>query len=148
DPSPAAGAAHAVHASPRRLQHSRATRQTVLTHSCLIMIFTLQPHLVWRDGIPCIPPTVADIGEHIGHLFISQLYNGGHHAVISGPVDADRSGCAAQHDANTPSLIGHQEVRAREWRKDLRQALAMRLMADRTGLHEDELAFLHLDLFL
>src|SRR5262249_34162351 len=131
----------------RRLQLSRTTRKIIPTHSFLIMIFTLQPHLVCRDGLPRIPPTVADIGEHIGYLFIGQLHNGGHHAVISGPVDTDRSGRAAQHDTNTPCLIGHQEVRTREWRKDLRQALAIRLMTDCTGLHEHELTFFHLDFF-
>src|SRR4029434_5319059 len=145
--SPSAGAAQEVHTIPRRLQHSRATRKTVPTRSFLIMVFTPEPHLVWRNGLPGISPTVADIGEHIGHLFIGQLHNRGHHAVVFGAIDHDGSRHAAQHDANTPGLIGHQEVRAREWWKDLRQALAIRLMTDRTGLHEHEFALLHLDFF-
>src|SRR6266849_3004208 len=145
---PSAGAAQEVHTiAGRRPQHSMATRKTVPIHNCLLMIFTYQSHLVWRHSLTHIAPTVANIGEHMRHLFIGELHDGGHHAVIGGPIDGDWPRRAAQHDANTPGLISHQEIRAREWGENLRQALAMRLMTDRTGLHKDEFSFLHLDLF-
>ena len=41
------------------------------------MIFTHQPHLIWRHCITRIAPTVAHIGEHIRHLFIGKLHDGG-----------------------------------------------------------------------
>src|SRR6266700_7103246 len=87
---PSAGVAQEVHTmAGRRPQHSRTTRKTVLTHHCLLMIFTYQPYLVWRHGIARIAPTVAHIGEHMRHLLIGELHDGGHHAVIVDPVDHD-----------------------------------------------------------
>src|SRR5882672_8773037 len=131
----------------RRRQHARTARKTAPICGFLLMIFTRQPYFIGRDGLARIPPAIADIGEDMRHLFIGELYDGGHDAIIGSPVDGDWSRCAAQHDTHTPALIGHQEVRACEWGKDLRQALSIGLMADCTRLHEDKLAFLHLDLF-
>src|SRR5438105_8944368 len=101
-----------------------------------------------RHRVAGVAPTVANVGQHTGDLFIRQVVQRRHDAIVTLAVDDDLAATPQQHAAYVIFLSETgEEVRLGQRRNLAGQTLAFGLVANEAGLHIDALAFLDLDFF-
>ncbi len=95
------------------------------------------------DGGARVAPRSEDVGQHRGKIFVRQVAEARHHAVVLDAIDRNRAREAEQRGRHDGLAVAEQEIGLRQRRERARQARAVNLVTCGAIRLVDGLAFCH-----